>query len=141
LYQALTGKLPFEGDMPRVLLDKVILDPASPAQLARILRPSWNDLCLGLLSRKPKTRAAVAERLLQSTSIQTPPDAPSPMLVGRENVLEILFDACTGIPAGKASVIELTGPSGYGKTKILDAFVAAAADSLSRGAHRSRPVL
>jgi eukaryotic-like serine/threonine-protein kinase len=50
------------------------------------------------------------------------------MLVGRENVLEILFDACTGIPAGKASVIELTGPSGYGKTKILDAFFAAAAD-------------
>jgi eukaryotic-like serine/threonine-protein kinase len=128
LYQALTGKLPFEGDMPRVLLDKVTLDPAPPAQLAPDIPPEWNDLCLRLLSREQETRVAVAERLLESASIQTAPDAPSPMLVGREDVLELLFDACTGAPAGKASVIELTGPSGYGKTKILDAFVAAAAD-------------
>jgi eukaryotic-like serine/threonine-protein kinase len=129
LYESLTGQVPFDGDMPQVLIDKATLDPTPPAQIVPDTPPDWNEACLRLLSRNPKERVATGEQLAQLAPANTAPETfVSAGIVGRDDVLEALLRACTRALAGKSSVIELTAPSGYGKTKILDAFTSALSD-------------
>jgi energy-coupling factor transporter ATP-binding protein EcfA2 len=128
LYEALTGKLPFTGSMAEVLAAKTSVDPAPPSSLSPGIPSGWSQLCLRLLARDPSSRPDAAEVLQwlgedEELAVQ---QLCGSDFFGREAVLRQLLDACECASAGMPAVVELTGPSGFGKSRILDAFAAAA---------------
>ena len=63
LYQALTGRLPFNGKYFEVIMDKQSIDPPAPAELVSDTPVDLNDLCMSLLQRKPEGRPSGREIL------------------------------------------------------------------------------
>jgi energy-coupling factor transporter ATP-binding protein EcfA2 len=127
VYEALTGRLPFAGSVMQVLAAKTSADPAAPSSIAPGTPAAWNELCLKLLAREPASRpdAAGVLRWLgenEETAVQV---AAEGEFFGRGPTLRQLLDACECASAGMPAVVELTGPSGFGKSKILDVFARA----------------
>ena len=56
MYQAITGRVPFEGHWEEVLLDKQQLTPAPPSQLVAGVPQDLDQLCVELLARRPQDR-------------------------------------------------------------------------------------
>ncbi|HWZ89493.1 MAG TPA: protein kinase, partial [Polyangiaceae bacterium] len=113
LYEALTGKLP-----RRLPADELL--SGAPADL--------RDLCLQLLSLRPTDRPS-AERILEvvgSTPRETFSIAPSRRraLVGRARELAELVRAYDATRAGQPAFVVIEGPSGIGKTALMEHFIA-----------------
>jgi hypothetical protein len=148
LFEALAGKLPFEGHTGEVLAAKqrdapppLCIDAGSPvADLAQ--------LCSALLSRRPEDRPDAAsvraclaahrpEPALSETApalrggaptpteprAPAPPSGDTPALIGREIELALLRDAYRATRAGSAVVVAIAGESGIGKTALCQAFL------------------
>jgi non-specific serine/threonine protein kinase len=123
LYQAVTGRLPFDGGSAgAVLYDVVESDPTPPGRLATI--PARLDrLILDLLRKdpaeRPETAAQVAAQLadiragVRAREGVARPPAPAAPLIGRASevtqVLALL---------GERRLVTLTGPGGTGKTRL-----------------------
>ena len=126
LFEALTGTLPFRGQV----WDVVIAKQRETAPLASTMGvgvPSDLDaLCARLLARAPEARPEMpvlrAQLALPPANDDLPAQAP-PELVGRATELAILreaFDAsCTSV---KPVVVLLSGESGIGKSALCEAF-------------------
>ena len=124
LFQALTGRLPFEGTQSEILAARWVgeapkaleLDPAIPADL--------DQLCNRLLNRDPAERPSGPEvvELLggRTVPVSTPPKR---VFVGRGQQLRQLITAFEAACQGQASVVLLHGPSGTGKTTLADWFL------------------
>ena len=56
LYQALTGRVPFDGPFEDVVRRKRETDPCPPAEIAPDVPDDLNALCMGLLRRDPMQR-------------------------------------------------------------------------------------
>jgi eukaryotic-like serine/threonine-protein kinase len=120
LYEALTGKLPrdrrFDSSLPGV-----------PADLA--------DLCLSLLRSEPQERPT-GEEILHCLGAKAPvfADAPSvpggstPTILGRDEELEKLRAALADAKNGMTRSVLIEGPSGIGKTALVERFVEEARD-------------
>jgi eukaryotic-like serine/threonine-protein kinase len=66
LYEALTGRLPFQGSPFRALLDKRDRDPVWPRDVVDSVPDDLNQLCMELMQRDPASRPSgeeVLERL------------------------------------------------------------------------------
>jgi eukaryotic-like serine/threonine-protein kinase len=130
LYQALTGKLPFEGSILGVLQRKRTNDPPPPRELAAGVAEDLSELCMGLLSRKPEKRlgyADVMERLLQHQEAERSKPwtaVVGPVFVGREEELTKLESAYSTVSAGNPVTVHIRGPSGIGKTVLIREFLA-----------------
>jgi tetratricopeptide (TPR) repeat protein len=143
LFEALTGRRPFSGNALSVLLDKQRFDAPAPSDVAADVPEDLNALCIDLLRRRPEERPSQgeilgrlkiggpadldraievsAERLSASTSACAP--GPRSALVGRKRHLEALAAALDAVRRGRTVALYLHGPSGVGKTALLQGFL------------------
>ncbi len=143
LYQALTGRLPFEGSVVSVLGEKLTADPRPPAEWAPGLPEDLSRLCLDLLRREPSLRPSgddVVERLARHVDrgsgapARAPEDAAKKgaPFVGRAAQRAALREAFDAVCAGHTTATLVHGRSGMGKSaliaRLLDELRAAAPD-------------
>ena len=129
LYEALTGRLPFEGPVGHILLSKTSRDPEPPSSLCREVPPALEALCMELLSREPSLRPSGAEimkrlgeRALGTTTPRRPSSALTPeVFVGRRGALESLRAQSRQHSAPR--IVLLHGGSGVGKTTLARRFL------------------
>jgi eukaryotic-like serine/threonine-protein kinase len=133
LYEALTGTIPFDGPYMEVLKLKQQRDPLEPSRLVSGVPPDLEALCMGLLSRdaKARPRGEAILRALKSRKVVSMPPAPevevqsvgNAPFVGRAAELVQLTQALGASDGGKAVVALLSGPSGIGKTTLVERFI------------------
>jgi tRNA A-37 threonylcarbamoyl transferase component Bud32 len=129
LYEALTGRLPLEGPLLQLLVDKQHVDPPAPASIADVPE-DLDSLCRDLLQRDPKKRPSGLEVLRRLTGPRDLASGPSLVargvdapFVGREAQMQQLRDAFRLTSAGsKALVLHVRGISGMGKSALLARF-------------------
>lgn len=134
LFEALTGRLPFEGSVHDVLVDKQRLTAPAPSSLTPDVATDLDRLCIALLARDPACRPSLPELLeiLGTPAMResvpplpTPTRAPEhPELFGRDAELEMLREAfelsCRG---SKPVLLLLAGESGIGKSTLVEALL------------------
>jgi len=135
LYQALAGRLPFAGKFFEVMMNKQNFDPPAPRELVRDCPDDLNDLCIGLLRRKPEERPSGSEILrilrqgqtgpLQQPIISSPAQSSIQTIpfVGRARQLRELADAFAVTRLGQTMTVYLHGSSGMGKTALARHFL------------------
>ena len=128
LYEALSGRLPFEGSPWQILQDKQRLD-APPLPGSTTSTRDLAKLCQQMLAREPKQRpnafeitkalapglVAVAESIAPTTQ----------RLVGREPQLAALQDVLRTVERQREpQTVFISGRSGEGKTALAEHFLA-----------------
>jgi len=136
LFEALTGQLPFTGNLLEMLSQRIVsdappirsLNPDAPLDLA--------TLCMALLAREPEDRPRDDEVLALLAVERAPSEiltlAPTTVavpaqLVGRADELAALDRALAHSRTGAAALVFLHGASGLGRSALLDHFGAALA--------------
>ncbi|HZU39347.1 MAG TPA: protein kinase [Gemmataceae bacterium] len=130
LYEVLTERLPFEGTTYEVLLAKQQRDPSPPHCLAANVPEDLEALCMRLLQRQPGARPAGRDvlQILQGVPIAIPASLPArpamgmPFL-GRRPQLEALHDAFAAVRQGHTKTVLVHGPSGMGKSRLVQHFL------------------
>jgi tetratricopeptide (TPR) repeat protein/tRNA A-37 threonylcarbamoyl transferase component Bud32 len=128
LYEAITGRRPFEGDSEQVMTRKQIETPPHPVQLASRVPPELAKLCMALLHPRPAARPAGIEilDLLGATPSATTRaiarSYPPAMFVGRDPELAELQRALLDARKGGVAVL-VRGGSGIGKTTLVRRFL------------------
>ena len=136
LYEALVGSPPFVGSTFDVLKMKSMLDPPPPSDCIEGVPVDLDALCAGLLLRAPELRPAGADILQQlgmRTSVRPQPSLPPPgdaalPIVGREAPLRALRDAFDSARLGRTITVLVGGPSGMGKSTVVQHFLDALAE-------------
>jgi hypothetical protein len=128
LFHALAGRPPFEGTLGDVIARKLAEDPVHLSTLVPGLSPDLADACMALLSRDPPTRLeglAVLERLTSAGSGRPEVEPPRrPVFVGREAPRQTLTSALATVRQERRGVaVYLHGPSGIGKTALMQRFI------------------
>ncbi|MHB1310876.1 MAG: serine/threonine-protein kinase [Gemmatimonadaceae bacterium] len=131
LYEALTGRLPFEGNFMELLQARVHRDPVPPRDHDSAIPRDLDALCRALLDRDPLRRPAgaeVARRLrrdgtgaAESASGASRTSGP---FVGRAPHLAVMHDAFEHARLTAPAMVHLTGASGMGKTTLARHFLA-----------------
>ena len=130
LFQALTGRLPFEGVPTRVLFEKQTEAAPRPSQLVQHVPRDLDDLCAELLERDPADRPTGAQ-LLHRLGVADTDRMASPLVsisreggfAGRGGELAALEAALEPLVLRRASVALIRGPSGMGKTSLAVRFL------------------
>jgi tetratricopeptide (TPR) repeat protein len=127
LYEAIAGQKPF-GDWIVGRADNS--DPPLPSELARGVPDDLDAICMGLLRRDPVQRFGARDvmRLLESDTVRhvAPTWSESDYdgtFVGRCQQLDALEAALTAAKRGYATAMYIRGPSGIGKSALLQRFV------------------
>lgn len=130
VFQALTGRLPFEGAPMKVLFEKQTEKAVRPSQLADGVPADLDQLCAELLEREPADRpsgAALLSRLGvadgERASLPTPSISRDGGFAGREAELAVLDAMLAPLERGKAAVAVVRSPSGIGKTALVSRFL------------------
>jgi serine/threonine protein kinase/tetratricopeptide (TPR) repeat protein len=133
LYEALAGRLPFEGSSMDVLSRKVVEHVLPPSTWARGIPPDLEELCVALLRQEPSERPDGAEILRRLGAVGGPSSFPpelerageahSPLLVGREEQLRALREALEQVTTGQAVTVRVGGGSGMGKSALVQHFL------------------
>jgi tetratricopeptide (TPR) repeat protein len=131
LFEALTGRLPFTGQLGEILAAK-----QREPDLLRLLRGAeppadLAELCLALLSREPTRRPTAAAMLDgrwlrdESRPSAPAPSAPKPFsaLLGRSAELSLLWAAHRDAQEGQAVLVVVSGESGIGKSELCRSFL------------------
>ncbi len=124
LFQALTGKLPFEGPAMQVLADKQLRPAPAPRELVTDVEPELDALCVGLLRTDPRERPVAAEvlRVLGAEAPRASTPRTQGECLGRDAELATLFSELERSRRGALRVVRLVGQSGIGKTTLLRRF-------------------
>src|SRR5262245_49425628 len=129
LYEALTGRVPFDGPPEDVLRRKREIDPCPPAEMAADVPEDLNAICMGLLRRDPIERMTGREaaRILErdspvSAAARLSQADTEPPFVGRKQYLNALETALTEATQGTAKAVYVHGPSGIGKSSLVRCF-------------------
>jgi eukaryotic-like serine/threonine-protein kinase len=123
LYEALTGRRPFDGTVHEVLLAKQRAAP-SPRELAARAPADLVALCVELLAVDPARRPAGDEVLARlgvrpsSTGLRALPGARAVPVVGRDAELSRLRDALAAVRGGAQETVLVESDSGMGKTAL-----------------------
>ena len=145
LYVALTGRLPYEGTVLRIVDAKQDIDPLPPSAFVDGIPDDLERLCLDLLQRDPLLRSSGAEVITQlgTTELDLLPgtkvialDLGMTAFVGRKLELEALHAAYQAVCEGDTQCVLVQGLSGMGKTCLVERFMselheAAAPDAAS----------
>ncbi len=128
LYQALTGKLPFEGSYAAMITHKLQSDPVPPSLLVANVPADLEDLCMALLRRDPAARPSgsnVLSRLKakEASAIGVPQRRRNAEFVGREEQLSKLSVAFNAVKEGSAAKVLVHGSSGIGKSTLVRTFI------------------
>lgn len=121
LFEVLTGRRPFDGDAREVWRKKHHQDAPSVA----VLRPEAPDdlveLCQHLLQRDPAVRWTI-ERAREQLGVPVEASEEPLAVFGRDELVAELSEELTR--TGASAVVLVEGPSGIGKTTLLDQIVA-----------------
>lgn len=133
LYVALTGRPPFLGGRDDVLMDKQRFEPPPPAQLVQDLPDDLCVLCSELLRRDPERRPNATDILrrvgsMQSTTLLLPTSVSSSLqasrpITGRDRELDALRGAWRQVVDSHAVTVRVRGPSGMGKSRLVNSFL------------------
>ena len=125
LFEALTGRRPFEGSRTAVMLEKQT-EPAPPVEHFVSDAPrDLSTLCDDLLSTQPSLRPTSGE-ILARLGARAPSiwmRSATPSFVGRRNELERLEQRYAALDRGMGAAIFVHGPSGMGKSALIQRFV------------------
>jgi eukaryotic-like serine/threonine-protein kinase len=130
LFQAMTGRLPFEGVPTRVLFEKQTEAAPRASQVAQRIPDDLDELCAALLERDPVDRPT-GSQLMRRLGISDTDRVAAPMIsnsreggfTGRDRELELLEAALAPIASKRASVALVRAPSGMGKTSLVARFL------------------
>jgi len=129
LYEALTGRLPFEGAPLEILMAKQKGPPPAPSSIAAGIPDDLEGLCMELLRTDPAARPSGADVLEALETSQAPAPVPeaarqtrSAPFVGRARELELLDEALRDARRGAAVVVLVDGESGVGKSCLVRNF-------------------
>lgn len=137
LYEAVAGRLPFEGGRG-ALLRQQLMDPPPLSSLGANVPEAFERLCLQLLQRDPAKRpqgAEIRERIerirvglgaatdTEQRPRQRPHRTVASPLVGRAEHLERLAAAFAETRQGHAVAVLCQGSSGMGKTRLVRHFL------------------
>jgi serine/threonine protein kinase/predicted ATPase len=127
LFQALTGRLPFEGPPRDVLAQKLEVDAPIPSQLVSGIPDDLERLIVALLRRDAAERPSAGEILsVLGTATHDAPSATAVMpdiFVGRGAHLRALEQAFRAMRSGRVVVCHVSGGSGAGKSTLLSKFL------------------
>jgi tetratricopeptide (TPR) repeat protein len=135
LFEALTGDLPFDVRGHAGIFGKLRNEAPSASSRRADVPRDLDELCSELLAREPGRRPSVdtiVKRLMPSSSVRLAPAGGTPTtstagpraeLIGREDELEVLLDALERCRHGEPQQVYVDGPSGVGKTALLQRFV------------------
>jgi hypothetical protein len=124
LYEALTGRLPFEGSVSDILSEKVTREPDPPHVLAGAIPRDLDTLCVDLLRIDPRARPSGLEVLARLQAPLAPEDRLSQAratFVGRDEELRALDRAFADSRTGAVTAI-VSGESGVGKSFLVRNF-------------------
>ncbi len=126
LYEALTGRPPFAGlGMLALLSAKRDSLPPHPSTHVADLPPHLVSLAMDLLARRPEERPdgdAMLERLGAADRAPAPVPARR-IFLGREAEIQTLGRALAATATGRPVVALVEGPSGIGKTTLVEEFI------------------
>jgi eukaryotic-like serine/threonine-protein kinase len=128
LYEALTGQRPFSGPRVEVAAKKLDQELQLPTALASGLPGDLADLCNDLLRRSPEARpngSAILARLTGGAAgpAAAPVRGSRSVFVGRQRQLRALSDAYHATKQGRPVAVYVHGPSGMGKSHLLQWFL------------------
>lgn len=130
LYEALTGRLPFDGNLIDVLVKKKSVEPPPPHEISLDIPEDLSRLCQDLLRLRPHSRPTgreVIRRLEGEEKTSEPSSETSPIadeqIVGRESQLQALDDAFVTVKQGKPLTLYIYGTSGMGKSTVARHFL------------------
>jgi hypothetical protein len=126
LYQALTGVLPFTGDVADVTAQKQRGPAIPPRAAVPAIDVALSDLCLALLAPDPAARPT-ANDILAALGDDTAAPLPSPSpsrvpFVGRARELAALVRALEDTRQGQPVAVLVAGESGIGKSALVQRF-------------------
>jgi tetratricopeptide (TPR) repeat protein len=136
LFEALTGRYPFEGSARGVLQDKQRVDARRASEIATQVPDDLDAICAGLLMRDPGQRLTGQEMLasLQPQGSEGRSGAAvrvargDQMFVGREPQLAALEKNFAELERGEPSLALVHGPSGIGKSALMEHFLSGLAN-------------
>lgn len=128
LYNALTGKLPFEGSYLEMITKKQSSDPLPPSAVAPKIPRDLDELCMALLRRDPAARPSGREILsrLRANDNRLPSGREHPRnigFVGREQQLSKLWAAFHMVKQRSTVKVFIHGTSGMGKSTLVRTFM------------------
>jgi hypothetical protein len=123
LYEALTGRVPFVGEVEEVLDAKQRFDPHPPRRFVAGVPRDLDELCMRLLVRDPRVRPTAAEVLqLLGAEPMRLERTHGASFVGRQPELAALDAALQAARDGAVTVV-VSGESGIGKSAVVRRFV------------------
>jgi len=125
LYEMTTGRRPFQGATPAVVLSAILRDPPDGLSSSRADVPSDLERIVGrCLEKDPRARYRTAREIAQelrrlrlvreAASVVKLPPVPATPLLGRD----VALDAAAAELRGGARVLTITGYGGTGKTRF-----------------------
>jgi serine/threonine protein kinase/tetratricopeptide (TPR) repeat protein len=131
LYEALTGRHPFEGNGIDVLVAKQRQDAPRASESTAGIDPDLDELCARLLHRDPSKRPTAARltRALQSPGDRSKTVPPPPVsrgaapFIGRGEELALLEGAYEDVRSVQTVSVLVQGESGVGKSSLVRHFI------------------
>ncbi len=137
LFEALTGRLPFQGSQEEVFAAKRNQVAPRADSITPGLPEDLVALCAQLLERDPRKRPPGREVIARASGGAVTADddeesgfntRPIP-LIGRSRHKRVLGELFARIEHGRAERVYVFGPAGTGKTTLVQAFLKEAADA------------
>jgi tetratricopeptide (TPR) repeat protein len=127
LYVMLTGRKPVESDSIAGYLAKHLMeDPRPPAEVDPRVPAHLSRLCMHLLRKDPSQRPRDASQVLEL--VHAPQESEGPSLFGRDEVLRQSERRLARLARKEGGSVALMGEGGSGRTALLKAIEAQAAD-------------
>jgi eukaryotic-like serine/threonine-protein kinase len=109
LYEMLTGKLPFDGDLQAMLYRRLVEDPASPRSVVSDLDARWEKTILRCLERDPADRfQSVSDAIRSLEGVEVAPGSGARRQARRRRLFASLATALV-LAAGTAFFVARSG--------------------------------
>jgi tetratricopeptide (TPR) repeat protein len=134
LYRALTGSFPYRGKSASSMRAAWRKAPVPPHERDPSIPRALSQLTMSLIAldrdARPRDASQVMERLAAIGELERDEPAAirgaylfAPTLVGRGDALRCARELVVGVMRGRGGALLFTGPSGVGRTRMLDAAV------------------
>ncbi len=129
IFEALTGRVPFDGSVYDVLAAKQLADCPRPSTMVAGVDPDLDELAFDLLRRAPNERPRPADVLRRLDTDRRIPEirgrarGRSAPFVGRERHMDALRECARRVREGRAITATVHGISGMGKSALVKRFL------------------